>query len=140
MDSVQTILDSLRIQSKDYPLRKGKKSMSKKRMNMEPKDIKIRGINEELILSFDRKAVELTNKLNRPVSRNEYIKMVLESQQAMPVYELQKKLLEETIDRFTRIMEMQNDTFERYIESNEMMIELMTGIPIEELRGVNSDD
>lgn len=114
--------------------------MDKNLKNKEQEGLKIRNVNAETIISLERRAEELSLKLDRPISRNEYIKMVLESQQAMPVYELQKKLLEETIDRFTRIMELQNDTFERYIESNEMMIELMTGIPIEELRGVNSDD
>jgi len=114
--------------------------MDKSLKNKEQEGLKIRNVNAETIISLERRAEELSLKLGRPISRNEYIKMVLESQQAMPVYELQKKLLEETIDRFTRVMEIQIDTFERYIERNEMMMELMTGIPVEDLgKGVEHD-
>ncbi|WP_242384598.1 hypothetical protein [Enterococcus faecalis] len=115
--------------------------MMNKKSNYNPKrGFLVRGIDEVYISKIDKKAEALSIKLGRKVSREEYIRMILESDNAMSMYELQKKLLEETIDRFTRIMEIQNDTFERYIESNEMLIELMTGISIEDLRGVNSDD
>lgn len=100
----------------------------------------IRGLNPDTISMYDRKAKELSKKLNRKISRNEYMKMVLEGEHSTTMYELQKNLLEETIDRFTRVMEIQIDTFERYIERNEMMMELMTGIPVEELgKGVEHD-
>ncbi|ELS0478065.1 hypothetical protein R4Y59_002673 [Enterococcus faecalis] len=106
----------------------------------EQEGIRIRGVKEETVIGIDRKAKELGEKLNRPISRNEYMKMLLEGENSRTMYELQKKLLEETIDRFTRVMEIQIDTFERYIERNEMMMELMTGIPVEDLgKGVEHD-
>lgn len=106
----------------------------------EQEGIRIRGVKEETVIGIDRKAKELGKKLNRPISRNEYMKMLLEGENSRTMYELQKNLLEETIERFTRVMEIQTDTFERYIERNEMMMELMTGIPVEDLgKGVEHD-
>lgn len=106
----------------------------------EQEGIRIRGVKEETVIGIDRKAKELGEKLYRPISRNEYMKMLLEGENSRTMYELQKNLLEETIDRFTRVMEIQIDTFERYIERNEMMMELMTGIPVEDLgKGVEHD-
>ena len=100
----------------------------------------IRGLDKIYIDQLDRKADNLSHKLNRKVSREEYVRMILEGDNAMPMYELQKKLLEDTIDRFTRIMEIQTDTLERYIERNETLIELMTGIPAEDLgKGLEHD-
>ncbi len=102
--------------------------------------IKLRGIDSMYIENIDRKAEALSTKLNRNVSREEYIRMLIEGENSTTMYELQKNILEETIDRFTRVMEIQTDTFERYIERNEMMMELMTGIPVEELgKGVEHD-
>lgn len=94
----------------------------------------IRGISEDKILEYDIKAKELSKKLKRSVSRQEYLRLVLEAEDAKPIYELQKELIHETIDRFSAIMEQQIDTFNKYVERNEMLIELMTGIPTDDLR------
>lgn len=100
----------------------------------------IRGISEGKILEYDIKAKELSKRLNRSVSRQEYLRLVLEAEDARPMYELQKELIHETIDRFSAIMEQQINTFNKYIERNEMLIELMTGIPIDNLAEEKEND
>lgn len=94
----------------------------------EKKELKIRAINPETVVMIDRKASELSIALNRKVSREEYLRLVIENEESKTRYELENKLINQLIDRFSKIMEQQMETFERYIESNEILIELLSGV------------
>lgn len=97
---------------------------------MKPKetiDIKVRNVRYESIRAVERNAKELSAKLNRIVSREEYLRMMIEKDNSKTHYELQKQLLEKTVDRFSDLIEQQSKTINEYIDSNERLIQLLVG-------------
>lgn len=100
--------------------------MSKRKYN--PKNgILIRNIPESIIIEIDDRSKQLSKKLNKNFTRQDYIRLILEGENAKPLIELKKDMLEEVIDRFSKITEQQINTFERYIESNEQLVNILMG-------------
>lgn len=89
--------------------------------------IVLRGISKETVSELDRKASDLSTKLGKRVTRQDYIKLILEGDNARPIYELRKELVETTIDQFSNLIEQQAIIINQYIDSNERLINLLTG-------------
>lgn len=94
-------------------------------------DILIRDIKPMYVGEIDKKASELSKKLGRKVSRNEYIKMLIQHDCELKLVKLKKDNFDRAVANLTVTLERQEKKLQEFIDSNARLFHLMaSGVDI----------
>lgn len=96
-------------------------------------DILVRGIEPIFIKEIDKKASELTKKLGRNFSRNEYILMLIQNDCELRLTELKAQKFDLAVEHLIKSLERQEDKLQEFINSNNRVFYLLaSGEDLEE--------
>lgn len=96
-------------------------------------DIKVTNVDVAYIKEIDRKAKQLSHKLGRNFSRNEYIKMLIQNDCELRLMELKEDKFDTTVKHLTITLERQTEQLQEFINSNNRLFYLLAnGIDIED--------
>ena len=96
-------------------------------------DVLIRNINSAYIKEIDKKSAELTEKLGRKFSRNEYIKMLIQNDCELRLTKLKEDRFNQAVDNLVSTLSRQETTLQDFINSNNRLFHMLaTGIDIDE--------
>ena len=122
MDSVwivrQLYMDSIWIDSIDYPY-------FFRRVKMEIKEIKVRGINKKYVQEIDRRCVELTEQTGQKWSRNDYLKLLIENDFERPLMDYKKDQFDRLLEKFTDVQLHNTKVLEAYTNEVKNIIEIL---------------
>lgn len=96
-------------------------------------DIKVTNVDVAFIKEIDRKAGEISNKLGRKFSRNEYIKMLIQSDCELRLTQLKEDKFDKAVVHLTETLKRQEEKLQSFIDSNNRLFYLLAnGIDINE--------
>lgn len=96
-------------------------------------DILIRNIDPSYIKEIDKRTKELTDKLGRNFSRNEYIKMLIQNDSELRLTKLKEDKFDHAVDNLVTTISRQEETLQNFINSiNRLFHMLATGIDLDE--------
>lgn len=97
-------------------------------------DIKVTNVDVAYIKEIDRKAAELSKRLGRKFSRNEYIKMLIQNDCELRLLELKEDKFDEAVKNLIATLKHQESTLQNFIDSNNRLFHLLaSGIDIEDI-------
>lgn len=97
-------------------------------------DIKISGIDDAVIARIDIKAKALSIKLDRKISRNEYIKRLVNANVMMQDDEIRQDKFDKAIELFQSEMRDLKGTIQEYLDSNSRLFYMVaSGVDIDEI-------
>ncbi|MCM3033696.1 hypothetical protein [Niallia sp. MER 6] len=96
-------------------------------------DIKVSNVDLVYIKEIDKRAQELSDKLGRKFSRNEYIKMLIQNDCELRLTKLKEDKFDHAVDNLVTTLSRQEATLQSFINSNNRLFHLLaTGIDISE--------
>ncbi|MFP7474442.1 hypothetical protein SFC55_25995 [Niallia taxi] len=96
-------------------------------------DILIRDIDPSYIKEIDKRSEELTEKLGRNFSRNEYIRMLIQNDCELRLTKIKEDKFDHAVDNLVTTLSRQEETLQNFINSNNRLFHLLaTGIDINE--------
>ncbi|MFP7474266.1 hypothetical protein SFC55_25105 [Niallia taxi] len=96
-------------------------------------DVLIRNIDPMYIKEIDKKSEEITKKLGRKFSRNEYIKMLIQNDSELRLIKLKEDRYNQAVDNLVSTLSRQEQTLQNFINSNNRLFHLLaTGTDINE--------
>ncbi len=96
-------------------------------------DIKVTNVDATFVKEIDRKAKELTKKLGRKFSRNEYIKMLIQNDCELRLTQLKEDKFDHAVGNLTATLNSQQETLQSFIDSNNRLFHMMaSGVDISE--------
>ncbi|MFB7304602.1 hypothetical protein [Heyndrickxia sporothermodurans] len=96
-------------------------------------DIKVTNVDVSYIKEIDRKAEEITQKLGRKFSRNEYIKMLIQNDCELRLMKLKEDVFDQAIKGLNQTLDSQTNKLQEFINSNNRLFYLLaSGIDIED--------
>ena len=96
-------------------------------------DILIRDVDPAYAKEIDKKAAEISKKLGRNFSRNEYIKMLIQNDSELRLLQLKEDKFDQAVTMLTASFESQENKLQEFIDSNNRLFHMMaTGVDIEE--------
>ncbi|MDK8643288.1 hypothetical protein ABZ787_12990 [Micrococcus luteus] len=96
-------------------------------------DILIRDIDPSYIKEIDKRSEELTEKLGRNFSRNEYIKMLIQNDCELRLTKLKEDKFDHVVDNLVTTLSRQEKTLQNFINSNNRLFHMLaTGIDLDE--------
>lgn len=96
-------------------------------------DILIRDVDPVYAKEIDKKAAEISKKLGRNFSRNEYIKMLIQNDSELRLLQLKEDKFDQVVTMLTSSFINQENKLQEFIDSNNRLFHLMaTGADIEE--------
>jgi len=90
-------------------------------------DVLIRNVTPKYVDEIDRKAGELSKDLGRKFSRNEYIKMLIQNDYEVRLWELKKGEFDGVVDNLNTTLDRQTRTLQEFIDSIARLFHLMVG-------------
>lgn len=88
-------------------------------------DIKVCGVDVAYVKEIDRKAEQISKKIGRRFSRNEYIKMLIQNDAELRLLQLKEQKFDETVENLLVALKRQEAKFQEYIDSNSKLFLLM---------------
>lgn len=88
-------------------------------------DVLIRDIEPMYVNEIDKKAKELSKKLGRKFSRNEYIKMLIQNDCELRLTKLKEDKFDDAVDLLNATLDRQTKTLQEFIDSNTRLFHLM---------------
>lgn len=99
-------------------------------------DIKVTNVDILFIKEIDQKAADLSKKLGRKFSRNEYIKMLIQNDCELRLTKLKEDKFDQAVDSLAHTLDRQTDKLQEFINSNNRLFHLLaSGIDIEDQVG-----
>jgi len=96
-------------------------------------DVKVSNVDPVYIKEIDKRAEELTAKLGRKFSRNEYIKMLIQNDCELRLTKLKEDKFDHAVDNLVTTLNRQEETLQNFINSNNRLFHMLaTGIDINE--------
>ncbi|MEY8742832.1 hypothetical protein AB9M62_25545 [Bacillales bacterium AN1005] len=96
-------------------------------------DVKVRNVDPVYIKEIDKRADEISDKLGRNFSRNEYIKMLIQNDCELRLTKLKEDKFDYAVDNLVTTLKRQEETLQNYINStNRLFHMLATGIDLNE--------
>lgn len=88
-------------------------------------DILIRNIEPMYIKKIDEMSENLSNKLGRKVSRNEYITMLIQNDCELRLTQLKEDKFDDAVKLLTSTLARQEKTLQEFIDSNTRLFNLL---------------
>lgn len=99
-------------------------------------DIKVSGVDVAYIKEIDRKAKEISDKLGRKFSRNEYIKMLIQKDSELRLMQLKEDKFDEATNNLKVTLEKQERKLQEFIDSNNrLLLAMASGIDLSDKVG-----
>lgn len=96
-------------------------------------DIKVSNVDPAYIKEIDKRAEELSDKLGRKFSRNEYIKMLIQNDCELRLTKLKEDKFDHAVDNLVTTLSRQEETLQNFINSNNRLFHMLaTGIDLDE--------
>lgn len=88
-------------------------------------DIKISNVDVAYVKEIDKKAEDLSSKLGKKVSRNEYIKMLIQNDCELRLIQLKEDKFDEAVKLLISTLSRQEKTLQEFIDSNTRLFHLL---------------
>lgn len=88
-------------------------------------DIKISNVDAAYVKEIDRKTKKLSSKLGRKVSRNEYIKMLIQNDCELRLIQLKEDKFDDAVKLLISTLSRQEKTLQEFIDSNARLFHLL---------------
>lgn len=88
-------------------------------------DVLVRDIDPVYIKEIDRKAAEISTRLDRKFSRTEYIKMLIQNDAELRLIKIKEQKFDEAIKNLSVTLRRQENTLQEFINSNNRLFHLM---------------
>ncbi|HAJ4038286.1 MULTISPECIES: hypothetical protein [Bacillaceae] len=88
-------------------------------------DIKVTNVDVAYIKEIDRKAEEVSKKIGRKFSRNEYIKMLIQNDAELRLIKIKEQKFDEAIKNLSVTLRRQENKLQEFINSNNRLFHLM---------------
>lgn len=88
-------------------------------------DIKISNVDPMYVKEIDKKAKELSKNLGKKISRNEYIKRLIQNDCELNFIKLKEDKYDHAIEFLTVTLARQENTIQSFIESNTKLFNLI---------------
>ena len=96
-------------------------------------DVLIRDIDPMYVKEIDRKTEELSDRLGRKFSRNEYFKMLIQNDCELRLTKLKEDRFDQAVDNLISTLSRQEITLQNFINSNNRLFHLLAnGIDVSE--------
>lgn len=94
------------------------------------------GVDVAYIKEIDRKAKEISDKLGRKFSRNEYIKMLIQKDSELRLMQLKEDKFDEATNNLKVTLEKQERKLQEFIDSNNrLLLAMASGIDLSDKVG-----
>ena len=94
-------------------------------------DIKVTKLEPVYVKQVDRKAAELSEKLGRNFSRNEYIKMLIQNDCELRLTQIKEDNFDRAIKNLNYTLTNQSEKLQEFIDSNNRLFHLIrSGVDI----------
>lgn len=95
-------------------------------------DILIRNIEPAYLKEIERKAGDISNRLGRNFSRNEYINMLIQNDCELRLIKLKEDKFDQAVINLSQSLHNQEERLQEFIDSNNRLFHLIaSGIDIE---------
>jgi len=88
-------------------------------------DILIRNVDVAYAKELERKAGDLSEKLGREFSRNDYIKMLIQNDCELRLMQLKEDNFNRAVDNLNFTLTNQSEKLQEYIDSNNRLVHLI---------------
>lgn len=96
-------------------------------------DIKVTGIEPAYVKEVERKAEEISDRLGKKISRNEYIKMLIQNDCELRLMKLKEDKFDQAVMNLSISLDNHDKRLQEFIDSNNRLFHLLaSGIDITE--------
>ncbi|APC50352.1 hypothetical protein BME96_18900 (plasmid) [Virgibacillus halodenitrificans] len=88
-------------------------------------DIKVSNVDPLFIREIDKKTKDISTRIGRKFSRNEYIKMLIQNDAELRLTEIKEQKFDEVVKNLMVAVERQEKTLQEFINSNSRLFHLM---------------
>lgn len=81
-------------------------------------EVKVRGVDAKYIIEIDRKAAELSKKLGRNFSRNEYLQMLIQRDSVSRLEDIEQDKFDRALENLISVLERHTASLQKYIDTN----------------------
>ncbi|MFI8496626.1 hypothetical protein ACIGC1_27965 [Peribacillus butanolivorans] len=96
-------------------------------------NILIRGVDPIFAKELEKKANEISKKIGRDFSRNEYILMLIQNDCELRLTKLKEDKFDQAVDSLSHTLDRQTDKLQEFINSNNRLFHLLAS-------GIDNED